>query len=151
MKSTKPTSNESEKGNKSKPLLAEVAELKIRNFKAKLPNDYVQMISVTTIPKEKIAKTITGTLDNYVITGYKKIQSYDNFIHIPIEQLMQYRNMSSPFKEKAYFIKKDEIFFIGSYSNFFFFRWMQKLFEYIIPKKVIIEYINSEQLGSHFC
>jgi len=137
--------------NSTNAVLAEVAELKIRNFKAKLPNDYVQMISVTTIPKEKIAKTITGTLDDYIIDGYKKIQSYDTFMHIPTETEMQYRNMASQIKNRAYCIKEDEILFIGSYSNFFLFRWIQKLLEYIMPEKVIVKYVNTEQSGSHFC
>ena len=144
-------SNEEQNGFFAKPVLAEVAELKIRNFKAKLPNDYVQMISVTTIPKKKIVKTITGTLDNYVINGYKKIQAYDAFMHIPTENEMQYRNMTSQIKNRAYCIKEDEILFIGSYSNFFLFRWVQKLLEYIIPEKVIVKYVNTEQSGSHFC
>ena len=136
-------------GNNANTLLAAVAELKIRNFKAKLPDDYIQMISVTTMPKEKIAKTITGTLNDYVVDGYKKIQAYDTFMHIPNETEMQYRSMASQIKNKAYCIKEDEILFIGCYSNFFLFRWIQKLLEYIMPEKVIVKYVNTEQYRSH--
>jgi hypothetical protein len=127
----------------------EVAELKIRNFKTKLPNDYIQMISVTTIPKEKIIKTITGTLNDYVIKGYKKTHIYDTFMQIPIETEMQYRSMINQFQNRTYYIKKNEILFIGSYSNFFLFRWVQKFMEYIAPEKVIVKYVNTEQYRSH--
>lgn len=138
-------------GNNANTLLAAVTELKIRNFKAKLPDDYIQMISVTTLPKEKIVKTITGTLDDYVIDGYKKIQTYDTFMYIPTERELQYWSMPNQFRHRAYCIKEDEILFIGSYSNFFLFQWIQKLLEYIMPEKVIVKYINTEQYRSHCC
>lgn len=117
-----------------------IATLLIRNFKAKLPDGCVQVISVTTIPKEKLTKIITGTLNDYTIDGYKKNQVYDTFIQIPSEIEMKYKGISNEITHRSYCIKSNEILFMGNYSSFFLFKWVQKLKEYILPEKVIVKY-----------
>ena len=118
-------------------------KLKIINFKATLPKDFVKMISVTTIPKNKITKSISGTLDNYVVNGYRKVQVFDTFMYIPAENEMQYRANSNYFSNRAFCIRENYILFIGTYRNFILFRLIQKLIEYISPEKVILKYISN--------
>lgn len=136
-------------GNIANAMLPAVAVLKIRNFKAKLPDDFVQLVSIETIPKEKMARTITGTLDDYVVTGHKTIAYHDTFMFIPTETEMMYRNMAMQIKNRAFCLKENDVLFVGSYSNFLLKRWMQKLIELFFPEKVIVKYVNAEMHGSH--
>lgn len=131
------------------PVLPAVAVLKIRNFKAKLPDDFVQLVSIETMSKEKMAKTITGTLDDYIVTGHKKIACHDIFMFIPTETEMMYRNMATKIKNRTFCLKENDVLFMGSYSNFFLKRWVQKFIELFLPEKVILKYVNMEMYGSH--
>lgn len=134
----------------AKPVLPAVAELKIRNFKAKLPDDYVSMVEVITLPKEKITPIVSGNINNLVLDGYKAIKSHDTFMCIPSASEFHFKNtMAKNIACRNFCIREDEILFSGGYSNFFLFRWFQKLAELIKPKKVIVKYVNTEQCRSH--
>lgn len=134
----------------AKPVLPAVAELKIRNFKAKLPNDYVSMVEVITLPKEKITPVVSGNINNLVLDGYKAIQYHDTFMCIPFAAEFAFKStMAKNIACRSFCIREDEILFSGGYSNFFLFRWFQKLSELIKPEKVIVKYVNTEQYRSH--
>lgn len=119
-------------------------QLKIRNFKAKLPNDYVSMVDVIILPKEKTTSIVSGNINNMIVDGYKNIQTHDTLMCIPNSVEFAFRSVSpNEIMCRSYCIKEDEILFMGSYSNFFLFRWIQKLLERVMPEKVIIKYITA--------
>jgi hypothetical protein len=132
-------------GNCINPLLPAVAVLKIRKFRAKLPDDFAQLISVETEPSEKTFLRV----DNNRVIGKVRHKTHDTFMYIPTETEMMYRSMDNRLNRNAFFIRKNEILFMGNYSKNVFVRWMQLLKEWIAPQKVILKYIDYERWKSH--
>lgn len=112
--------------------------LKIRNLKAKLPADFVQIIHIETLSKKRVAKIISGTIDNHIVNGYKMIETSEVFMSAPTQTAMMVRSISN--MNRRFRVAEVAIFFDGQYSNFFLFRWMQKCVELLFPEKVIVRY-----------
>lgn len=132
-------------GNCIPHLLPAVAVLEIRKFKAKLPDDFAQLVSVETEPSRRIFLRV----DNNKVVGEVGLKTHNTFMYIPTQAEMRYRSMGNRANKKAFCIRENEIFFMGNYSKNVFVRWMQLLKEWIAPQKVILKYIDYERLESH--
>ncbi len=124
--------------------LPDVAVLKIRGFKSKLPEDFVQLINVETKP---MAKTFLR-IHNNTVTGKVIRQTHDTFMHMPSEADFIYKTMGGVLNKNVFYIRENEILFMGNYSKNTFIRWIQLLIERIAPQEVILKYIgiNNDKL-----
>jgi hypothetical protein len=113
------------------------ATLRVRNFKAKLPNDFVKLLSIETKPR---ARTLLH-VNNNAITGTIKLKLSEQLLCIPIEE-MAYVNIN-PLRCPCFCIQRNHVLFSGNYNTFFIIRWIEILMDWIYPNKVILKYFNT--------
>lgn len=107
------------------------AILKIKNFKAALPHDFLAAKSVQFIGVPIVRRGIViGMSEPHLINAA-------NFVFPTFDML-------GKFNLPSFCIKDSEILINGSYNRFLLIRWFQKLYYLIFPIKVILTYISSE-------
>lgn len=119
------------------PLLPAVAVMPIRNFQAKLPDDFFQLLSIEL--KRKPKSFLRRNKD-----GVRKRVTFDNNLRLPfITEMEAMRYMHGCYADNRMFrLSENNVVFSGRYSKWLIVKWCQKLKERFAPEMAIIKYVD---------